>query len=78
MADDKDVTGTSDTTYNLVSALYHCLEGAKTYSKYLEDAKQSGDENLIDFFRNACFEEAQRADVAKRLLAAELGKQSSA
>ena len=31
MTDDQKITGTSDVTYNLVSALYQRLEGAKAY-----------------------------------------------
>ena len=72
MSDDKEVTGTSDTTYNLVSALAHCLEGAKTYNKYLSDAEQEGDQKLAAFFREARDEQRQRAEAAKRLLGADL------
>ena len=72
MTDDKTITGTSDITYNLVSALYHCLEGAKTYHKYLADAEQGEDPELVEFFRGACEEECRRAEAAKQLLAARL------
>lgn len=72
MPDDKEITGTSDPTYNLVSALYHCLEGAKTYDKYLADAEQAGDQELAAFFREARDEQRQRGEAAKRLLGDEL------
>ncbi len=74
MADDKQFTGASDTTDNLVSALDHCLEGAKTYDKYLADAEQEGDQDLIAFFREASEQEKQHGEKAKRLLAARLNK----
>lgn len=31
-------TGTDDNLYNLVSVLYHALQGAETYDKYISDA----------------------------------------
>ena len=35
-------TGTQDTTYNLLSIIYHALQGAETYEKYIHDAEQGG------------------------------------
>lgn len=32
-------TGTQDVTYNLVSILYHALQGAETYDQYIQDAQ---------------------------------------
>ena len=29
----REITGTRDTTYNLVSVLYHALQGAETYEE---------------------------------------------
>lgn len=72
MTDDKNITGTSDPIYNLVSALYHCLEGTKTYDKYLADAVGAGDQELIQYFKAARQEERQRAMTARRLLAGRL------
>ena len=43
-------TGTSNETYNLVSILYHALEGATTYEKYIQDAQNAGDDELAQFF----------------------------
>lgn len=61
-------TGTVDVVYNLVSILYHALEGAEVYSMYVEDAEQSGDSELAQFFREVQQEEKRRADRAKQLL----------
>lgn len=33
-----DTTGTKDATYNLVSVLYHALQGADLYEQYASDA----------------------------------------
>jgi hypothetical protein len=46
-------TGTSDATYNLVSVLYHALQGADTYRRYIHDAEQTGDQELGQFFQAA-------------------------
>lgn len=56
-------------TYNLVSVLYHALQGAETYDQYIRDAEQSNDRNLATFFRDVQTEEKERADRAKKLLA---------
>jgi hypothetical protein len=39
-----DTTGTKDATYNLVSVLYHALQGADLYEQYASDA--GGDQDL--------------------------------
>lgn len=66
-------TGTRDETYDVVSILYHALQGAETYQQYVEDAERRGDEELSQFFRDVQAEEKRRAERAKRLLAQRLG-----
>jgi hypothetical protein len=61
-----------DDVYGLVSVLYHALQGAETYGKYIEDAQRGNDSELVEFFREAQDEENERALRAKRLLAARL------
>jgi rubrerythrin len=63
-------TGTSNPTYNLVSVLYHALQGAENYEKYASDA--GSDQDLANFFREIQQQEKQRADRAKQLLATRL------
>ena len=63
-------TGTSNPTYNLVSVLYHALQGAELYQKYASDA--GGDQELASFFREVQQQEQQRADRARQLLATRL------
>ncbi len=68
-------TGARDTTYNLVSILYHALQGAETYQQYVQDAQQGGgDQELAQFFRDVQQEEQRRAERAKQLLAQRLGQ----
>lgn len=68
MATDTGNTGTQDIEYNLVSILYHALQGAETYDQYVQDAEQSGDRDLAEFFREVKQENSRRADRAKQLL----------
>jgi rubrerythrin len=68
MAGGESATGVSNARYNLVSVLYHALEGGATYDKYVQDAEQEGDQELADFFRRVQQQDAQRAQQAKTLL----------
>ena len=43
-------TSVSNTYYNLVSVLYHALETAQTSAAYIQDAQQSGNQQLVQFF----------------------------
>ena len=67
-------TGAQDKTYNLVSILYHALQGAETYQQYIRDAEQNGDQDLAQFFREVQEEERRRAERAKQLLGQRLGQ----
>lgn len=66
-------TGTSDKDYNLVSVLYHALEGAATYQQYVSDAESAGDTELADFFREVQQQHQQLGERAKSLLKQRLG-----
>jgi rubrerythrin len=69
MAQSTGNTGTSDVTYNVVSILFHALQGAETYDQFIQDAEQDGDQELARFFRDVQQENRQRADRAKQILA---------
>ena len=51
MSQSSTPTGVSNNVYNLVSILYHDLQGAENYARYAADAEQSGDQELAEFFR---------------------------
>jgi rubrerythrin len=70
----KEITGTRDTVYDLVSIIYHALQGAETYGMYVADAEEVGDTELAKFFQDVRDEERRRANRAKQLLAGRLGK----
>jgi hypothetical protein len=61
-------TGTRDEHYNLISVLYHALNGADTCDRYALDAETAGDERLEAFFRETQVMQSQIAERAKGLL----------
>jgi len=61
-----------DKHYNLISVLYHTLQGSDTCGTYLMDAEKSGDEELAEFFREVDGQYRQIADRAKGLLSGRL------
>ncbi len=73
MADLTRVTGMKDEHYNLVSVLYHALQGSETVGQYIGDAEQAGDEKLAEFFRQTQAAYKEIADQAKALLKGKLG-----
>jgi hypothetical protein len=66
-------TGTRDITYDLVSVIYHALQGAETTALYIADAGQEGNQELAQFLRETKEEYQRRADRAKQLLTTHLG-----
>jgi hypothetical protein len=68
MTNGERVTAISDSRYNLVSVLYHALQGGWTYAKYIEDTEREGIRELADFFRGVQQEDVWRVQEAKELL----------
>ena len=64
----EQTTGTRDEHYDLVSVLYHALQGADTCNVYALDAEAAGDERLTAFFREASVVQTQLAERAKGML----------
>ena len=69
LAGSKGGTGTPDVTYNLISVIYHALQGAQTDQQYLQDAQQSGNQEVQQFFREVVQENERRATRGRELLA---------
>jgi len=69
MSNEERATNTSNTVYDLVSVLYHALEGARTCAIYAQDATRSGDQELAQFFSQAQQDQIACGDRAKQLLA---------
>lgn len=64
----EQATGIRDEHYDLVSVLYHALQGGETYQQYVRDAEERGDRELAEFFREVQRQEAERAQRAEQLL----------
>lgn len=65
----EQITGTRDEHYNLISALYHALQGADACDTYALDAEATGGRvELVDFFRETQITYAAVAERAKDLL----------
>jgi hypothetical protein len=65
-------TETRDEHYDLVSVLYHALQGADTISQYLQDATDAQDEEIVAYLEDAQTEYVRLATRAKQLLATRL------
>ena len=61
-------TSTPNELFDLVSVLYHALEGNVTSNQYIRDAQQSGNQELLQFFQQVQQEDQQRAERARSLL----------
>ena len=64
----EQVSGTRDVTYDLISIIYHALQGAENYAVYAKDAGQAGASEVEQFFNQLVDEERLRAGRAKELL----------
>jgi hypothetical protein len=64
----EEKTRSSNPPYDLVSVIYHALQGAETYDRYIADAEERGDGELAGFFRGVQDRNCEIADQAKRLL----------
>jgi hypothetical protein len=56
-------SGTPNAVYDIVSVMYHALQGVETYERYIADAEERGDDELATFFREV---QAQNREVAQR------------
>lgn len=61
-------SGTQDNTYNLVSVIYHALQGVETCDVYTRDAEKEGDKELASFFQEVKSQNLKTAEQAKQLL----------
>ena len=64
----EQATGTRDEHYNLVSVLYHALQGADTCDQYALDAETEENERYASFFREVQEAHTQIAEQAKQML----------
>jgi arginine utilization protein RocB len=65
-------TGTRDKHYDLISVLYHSLQGAETVQMYIEDAREAGDDELRQLFEQTLEDYRKLGDRTKQLLSTRL------
>ena len=65
-------TGTRDITYDLISVIYHQLQGAETYDRYIADARERNDDELAEFFGEVQEKNCEFAERGQRLLTTRL------
>lgn len=70
-------TGASNIVYDIVSSLYHELETAATTERYIRDAQQAGDTELVSFFQKVIQDHRECAQQAQQLLTQRLQNQPS-
>ena len=68
----EEKTRTSDAAYDLVSVIYHALQGAETYDRYITDARERNDDELADFFSEVQQVNCEIAERGQRLLSSRL------
>ena len=66
MANPEKQTGTANEVYDLISIIYHALQGAQTTYKYTKDT--SGDQALSQFVEQVQQQNREQADKALQLL----------
>ena len=59
-------TPVDDVVYDLISVIYHALQGAETEDKYIEDAHEH--EDVRQFFEEIASQDAERARRGHELL----------
>ena len=72
MPDLRQITGTSDVTYDLISTIYHALKEAQTLKAYVQDGQKATDQEIAQFFQQITEQANRCADQARRLLAPRL------
>lgn len=66
-------TTMKDEHYDLVSVLYHALQGQDTLDRYIEDADTAGDSDLVEHYRDVQEQYGEIAIRTKELLRDRLG-----
>jgi len=72
MPDLRQITGTSDVTYDLISTIYHALKEAQTLKAYVQDGQKATDQEIAQFFQQITEQANRCVDQARRLLAPRL------
>ena len=72
--DQGSITGTRDLTYDLISSIYHALQGAETCEQFLKDAYAVDDTTLAQYFHEVQRQQQRIAEQGKELLGQRLSQ----
>lgn len=61
-------TGTRDENFDLISVLYHALQGASLCEQFIHGAERAGNPQQVEFFQDAKEQQRMLAERAKNLL----------
>ena len=64
----EQLTGKSDALFDLRSVFSEAAESSQVCVKYIDDAAEEGDSELVEFFKDVQEQEAWRAQKAKTLI----------
>jgi hypothetical protein len=67
----------SDTTFNLVSIVYHALQAVDTFHGYRRDAEEAGDSEVTGVLDQAISQQQELARQARQLLAQRLSQEGA-
>ena len=67
----------SDTTYNLISIVYHALQAVDTFHGYRRDAEEAGDSEVTSVIDQAITQQQDLARQARQLLAQRLSQEGA-
>ena len=70
-------TSTNNLYYDLVSVLYHALEAGQSYTTYIQDAQQAGDQQLAQFFQQLQQQQSQLANQVQQILSQRMTQSST-
>jgi len=70
-------TGTDDSHYDLILVLQQALEDCVRYQCFAEDSRESGDDELADWFTELAQSDREIAEKAKSMLVARLADSTS-
>ncbi len=69
MPTESQQTSIDNQCFDVVSVLYHTLQGSQTLASYIEDARQGGNQELVQFFQELKQQQDRWAEQANQFLA---------
>ena len=76
MPNEQQQTSVDNLYFDLVSLVYHSLQAAQTYATYLNDAQQSGNQQLVQLVQQMQQQNNQWAQQARQLLSQHMSQPS--